>query len=370
MPQASKETHMDRIATNGIALTFNPEGGIIDELTIDTADGPLQPLHRAPWVRAGETLPPEVAPVESRLAGDFFCAPFGASAPDVPIHGWAANGHWTAQGRSESADGALTACYTLDQAVHGARLTKEITLVAGHPIVYQRHVFSGGTGLIPIAHHAMIHVPGGAQLSFSPKAFGKTMATAPETEPARGRSIFAYPQTFDTLKAVKLADRKTIDASRYPFDTGHEDLSILAEAPGARLGWSAAVAPKDGFVFFAVKDAARLPETILWMSNGGRSYTPWNSRHRAVVGIEEAATAAHATGALAGAPSPSPAGLATGVDLGGEVAVRYAFGAIRVPAGWSEVVRIEAAAELLVLHDIGGGSVTLPFMGRHFEGLI
>jgi hypothetical protein len=361
---------MDKIATNGIALTFNPDGGIIDNLTIDTADGPLQPLHRAPWVRSGEQLPPHVAPVEAKLAGDFFCAPFGASAEDVPIHGWAANGKWNAAGTTEIADGAITARYTLEQAINGAQLAKEITLVPGQPIVYQRHIFAGGAGHIPIAHHAMIHVPGGAQLSFSRKAFGKTPNDAPETDPARGHSIFAYPQTFTSLKSVKLADGRTIDASRYPFDDGHEDLSVQAEAPGARLGWSAAVAVKDGFVFFALKDATRLPETILWMSNGGRSYSPWNSRHRAVIGIEEAATSLHASGDLSGAASPSSAGLPTGLDLGGETAIRYAFGAIKVPTGWSEIASIEASDALLTLRDIGGGSVTLPFLGRHFEGLI
>jgi hypothetical protein len=361
---------MDTIATDGITLVFNRDGGIIDELTIDTADGPLRPLHKAPWVRAGEELPSHVAPVETRLAGDFFCAPFGASAPDVPIHGWSANGHWNADGQLTNSDGSLTARYRLEQSVHGAEVSKEITLVAGQPIVYQRHVFKGGSGHIPIAHHAMIRVPGGAQLSFSPKAFGRTPLGAPETDPARGNSNLAYPQTFASLKEVKLRDGRTVNASHYPFDHDHEDLVVLAEAPGAKLGWSAAVAIADGFVFFAVKDAVRLPETILWMSNGGRSYSPWNSRHRAVIGIEEAATSMHVTGDLGGAAPTSEAGLATGLTLGGENEIRYAFGAIAVPSGWSEIKDIKASRDQLVLRDVSGGSVTLPFAGEHFAGLI
>jgi hypothetical protein len=361
---------MDTIATDGITLHFNPDCGIIDDLTINTADGPLQPLHKAPWVRAGEQLPPHVAPVETRLAGDFFCAPFGASSPDVPIHGWSANGRWNAEGQSKNSDGAVTAGYRLQQSVHGAELAKEITLVPGQPIVYQRHVFTGGSGHIPIAHHAMIRVPGGAQLSFSPKAFGRTPNGAPETDPARGNSKLAYPQTFASLKEVKLGDGRTVDASRYPFDSDHEDLVVLAEAPGAKLGWSAAVAIADGFVFFAVKDAAKLPETVLWMSNGGRTYSPWNSRHRAVIGIEEAATSMHVIGGLGATAPTSEAGLATGLTLGDETAIRYAFGAIAVPSGWSEIVDIKATADQLTLRDVGGGSVTLPFAGGQFSGLI
>lgn len=361
---------MDRIATSGIAITFNPDGGIIDELVIDTEAGPLRPLHRAPWLRSGETLPAGVPPVEANLAGDFFCAPFAIPTGDAPIHGWAANGHWNSVGTAQDADGSVVSRYVLEKPISGAQLTKEIRLVPGQPIVYQRHVFSGGSGFIPIAHHAMIHVPGGAQLSFSPKAVCRTPNGAPETDPIRGRSIFAYPQTFESLKAVKLGDGRTVDASRYPFDDGHEDLSVLAEVAGTGIGWSAAVAVKEGFVFFAIKDATRLPETILWMSNGGRTYSPWNGRHRAVIGIEEAATSAHAIGDFAGAASPSPAGLATGLELGEEAAIRYAFGAIAVPAGWSEIARIEAGETTLTLHDLGGGSITLPFLGSHFSGLI
>ena len=65
----------------------------------------------------------------------------------------------------------------------------------------------------------------------------------------------------------------------------------VADRPGGRrIGWSAAVAAADGFVFFAVKDAQMLCQTSLWMSNGGRFFAPWSSRHRAVLGIEEGTT--------------------------------------------------------------------------------
>ena len=288
---------MQLIATDGIALSFEPQGGIIDRVTIDAASAggsePLRPLHRAPWVESGEALPDFVAPIEARLAGDFFCAPFAQASAEVAIHGWAANGTWDTAGRKTTADGAVTATYRLRQDILGARLTKEITLCPGHPIVYQRHTFEGGEGLLPVAHHAMLHVPGGAQLSFSTKHSGATPGQGLETDPARGRSILRYPQRFDDLSSVSRADGATVDASFYPFDSGHEDLVVLTERPGTRLGWSAAVAARDGFVFFAVKDAAALPQTVLWMSNGGRDYAPWNGRHRAVIGIEEAATGIH-----------------------------------------------------------------------------
>src|SRR5687767_10922310 len=99
---------MDTLSTDGISLTFRPESGIIDDLVI-TGEGAkeLRPLHRAPWVRSGEDLPRQVAPVERRLAGDFFCAPFGRTIPDMPIHGWAANGTWEKSGSDRATNGAV-----------------------------------------------------------------------------------------------------------------------------------------------------------------------------------------------------------------------------------------------------------------------
>ena len=325
------------------------------------ATQPLRPLHRAPWVESGEALPGSVAPIEARLAGDFFCAPFGQASADVAIHGWAANGTWEPVGTETGVDGAMTATYRLRQAIQRAQLVKHITLCPGHPIVYQRHVLSGGEGILPVAHHAMLHVPGGAALSFSAKQHGATPGKGLETDPARGRSILAYPQRFDDLSSVRRADGTTVDASVYPFAESHEDLVVLTEMPGTRLGWSAAVAAKDGFVFFAVKDAASLPQTVLWMSNGGRDYPPWNGRHRAVIGIEEAAIG----DPLSDAASGEQPGILLAANRTTEIA--YAFGAIAVPPGWSRIVDIAVDADRLVLTDVGGETRDLPFRSAHFE---
>src|SRR5262245_9301773 len=138
---------MDTISSDGISLTFRPESGIIDDLVIACAGAKeLRPLHRAPWLGSGESLPDEVAPVERRLAGDFFCAPFGRTSPDIPIHGWAANGTWDKVDVGRKASDAVIATYRLRERVEGAELTKHLTLSPNHPIVYQRHVFEGGTG--------------------------------------------------------------------------------------------------------------------------------------------------------------------------------------------------------------------------------
>ncbi len=361
-------TDPKRLSVRGLTVRFDPDGGRIDDLIIETPDSekPLRPLHRAPWVDDAENLPDTIAPVERRLAGDFFCAPFG-NQPGQPIHGWTANGQWTPDGVSTDEDGAVTARYVLEKAVNGARVEKQLALQPGHPFLYQCHRFTGGSGHLPIAHHAMIRVPGGARLSFSDKRFGITPADPLENDPARGQSLLAYPQRFTTLSKVATADGGAADATRYPFRDTHEDIVVLTEAtPG--IGWSAALAAEDGFLFFAIKDARRLPETLLWMSNGGRHYAPWLSRHTHVLGIEEAATSCHIDGHFTSTPDPDENGLATGLTLGtGEAMdIRYGFGAIAVPPGWTQVVDIQLARKTLTLIDVGGGKRTLPFDDTHF----
>ena len=360
---------MHHINANGINVRFDPLCGVIDDVAIESNGVTLHPMHRAPWLAAGDSLPSHVAPIERKLAGDFFCAPFGKSSAEMPIHGRGANGTWESDGQSVAGDGAVTARYGLREPIDGARLTKEITLRPGQPVVYQRHVFEGGAGHIPVAHHAMVRVPGGAALSFSPKAFGRTMNSALEPDPARGRSLLKYPQQIESLGRVALADGGFADASFYPFAQRHEDFIALVEREGGRIGWSAALAQKDGFLFFAVKDAMALPETLLWMSNGGRDYAPWSGRHTHVLGIEEAATSFHVNGERVGGADLKRA---TGVQLGeGKTSViRYAFGAIKAPEGWTRVADIQISNGAIALTDVGGGTEMIAFDSGFFSGLM
>lgn len=353
---------MERLASEGISVGVTPVGGMLEGLEIEYGGRRIEPLHRAPWVGV-EAMPADAAPHLAVLEGDFFCAPFGRPDEDgVPAHGWPANGDWSEVAVERGPDGSVTGRYALAQAVCGARVAKEIKLRPGHPVVYQRHLLSGGEGAIPVAHHAMIRVPGGARISSSAKDFGATPSTPLESDPARGRSLLAYPQRFAVLDDVGLADGERADLRSYPWAEGQEDFLTLFDPVDARIGWSAAVASADGFVFFAIKDAALLCQTSLWMSNGGRSYAPWSSRHRAVLGIEEG-TAHFGDGRLvsAAANDLAVAGYRTAVPLGGEVATRYALGAIPVPEGWHEVADVELVDGALVLSDVGGGSVRVPF---------
>jgi hypothetical protein len=53
------------------------------------------------------------------------------------------------------------------------------------------------------------------------------------------------------------------------------------------------VFPAERYVWFSLRDPKILASTILWLSNGGRHYAPWNSRHVNVMGIEDVTSFFH-----------------------------------------------------------------------------
>ena len=183
---------MVEIEARGIEVRFDPVFGMIAELRVKRDGRVVSMLHKAPW--HGEQMPDDAAPHLGRLAGDFFCAPFGdASADGAPGHGWPANSSWSTI--EIAREGAATiARFKLDRPAMGATLIKELRLVDDHPFLYQRHVFTGGRGeSISVANHAMLKLSHGARLSFSPKRWWETPETGLETDPERGRGLLAYP---------------------------------------------------------------------------------------------------------------------------------------------------------------------------------
>ena len=251
-------------------------------------------LHTAPW--ADEQMPAgvEVAPNLHRLSGDFLCAPFGKSdLESVPSHGYPANSRWDLLCTLEHGDGlGATATYLLRKRVFGATVRKELTLRDGHPFVYIRHVFEGEVGGLPVSSHAMIHFEGRGRLTWSPKRCGLTL-NPPETDPSRGRSAFCYPSRFAHEGLVPKVDGGVADIRTYPADEAHEDISVLVEAPGHALGWFSAVRHEERILFLSLKNPSVFPSTVLWHSNGGRYYPPWNGRHRGVLGVRRSAVVRH-----------------------------------------------------------------------------
>jgi len=354
------------IAAEGASLTLDLAVGHIRAFEVTVDGRRITPLHTAPWVDDPEiTGDPEIPNNLKYLSGDFFCAPFAASdIEEAPPHGWPANSAWTLIEEERPAGGGTTARFALEKPVMGARLVKEITLRDGHPFAYERHVFDGGHGAVSVASHAMTRFATAGRLSFSPKAFAELPSMVQESDPARGRSLFATSRRVEDLSRLPLADGSTVDLHAYPVASDHEDFVMLVEAKDSPLGWAAAARPEAGDIMMSLKNPADFPVTFLWFSNGGRDYAPWNGRHRGVLGIEEG-RAYSAYGHKASVePNPlSEAGIPTALSLDpdGTAAVRHVIGGLPLAKGAGEVFAVEIAGDGLRVTLNDGTGKDYPF---------
>jgi hypothetical protein len=199
-------------------------------------------------------------------------------------------------------------------------------------------------------------------LSFSPKGWIETPRASRQPSANASRAWLRYPSRSDDL-TLPMADGGVADLTRYPFAERHEDLVMLVEKPGNELGWAAAVRPDMASVFLTLKNPADYPVTILWFSNGGRDFPPWNGRHTAVLGMEEGRTYFASGHKASIAPNPlSDAGIPTALALapGGDVRVRNVIGS--VDAGSSTaVISVEPGSDVLTLTFDDGNALGLPY---------
>jgi hypothetical protein len=321
----------------------------------------IAPFARVPWADLPDDparFPPDMAPHLRRMSGDFFCAPFCADDVEgAPAHGWSANAAWDLVEETRFG-GGVTARFRLTHRIAGAEVDKIWTLRDDHPFLYQEHVFTGGTGLLPMAHHAMVDLRGGGHLRFSPKLWAET----PPQPLEPGRAALRYPAEGSDLTAFPGA-QGPVDLTTYPIGRAHEDFVMLVDDPSQRLGWVTALRPASGDIAVMVKPVAVLPQTMMWFSNGGRDLPPWNGVHVGVLGIEEACAlglegwqAANRTNRL------TAKGVATALDLGaGPVSVRTAMGAVPSTARSGQSLTIGMGSATLQ-----DGTI-LPLHTAHFD---
>ena len=341
---------MTKLQAEGIRSRFDARTGLLDGFVVADQGREVAPLHIAPWVGTDEVMPEDAAPLMATLGGDFFCAPFASSEGDSPVHGWPPNSTWTVEEQEANRIGAR-----LRRTVHGARVTKELSVLDGHPFVYQSHVFTGGTGQVTVSNHANVSVLNGALIRTSRKRCWETPGTPQE-------SALVYPaQSPDPRQFPGL--NGPVDLTTYPWKPRHEDFVVGVEAPGHRLGWVAVTRPEEADLFLSLRDPRRLPMSMFWHSNGGRDYPPWSGRHVGCLGVEEGA-ARHMLG-ISGEPDlVGPGALA--LEPGGRTEVRHVIGALAWPYR-EAVADIRIADDRLVVRGEGGAERSVPLDSRFLD---
>jgi hypothetical protein len=120
--------------------------------------------------------------------------------------------------------------------------------------------------------------------------------------------------------------------------------------------------PEQRFVWFALRNPQQLASTLLWFSNGGRHFPPWNGRHVNVLGVEDITGFFHVGLAASCRPNLlSERGIPTCLapDAEGRLSISYIQGVARVPAAFDRVATIEPqpAGGNVVLHAESGIAV-------------
>ncbi|MEM1041686.1 MAG: hypothetical protein AAGI91_03570 [Bacteroidota bacterium] len=365
-----------RIGNHGVETFVTRQGGHLGPTTFRLGERNVRPYAVAPWAEDAATA--ALPPMLRVLRGDFFCLPFGGNAEPSgdeahPPHGEAANETWTFDDLRREGD-AVSLHLHLDTTVRVGRVRKNVTLVDGHAALYQRHTVTGMVGPMSLGHHAMLKFPeaeGSGLVATSPFVLGQTSPVPVERPEQGGYSVLAPGTTFDALDAVPTTTGVHADLSRYPARRGYEDLVLLASDPVLPFAWTAVTFPDEGFVWFTLKDPRVLRQTILWVSNGGRHYPPWNGRHTSVLGLEEVTSYFHFGLAESAAPNPlSEQGLATTVTLrGGPFHVACISAVARVPVQFDHVAEVHALGEedAVVLTSRSGALVHVPLRHRFLQ---
>jgi hypothetical protein len=308
------------------------------------------------------------------LRGDFFCLPFGGNAAAFngeqhPPHGETATAEWSLASDAPLADGTSRLALSLETRLRPGRVTKEIFLRPGQPVIYQRHLIEGFAGPTPLGHHATLAMPddeGIFAISTSPFRLGMTNPGV-FSDPAIGEyQALALGATFTDLARVPslFKEPAEVDCSRLPARRGYTDLLIVvadADALAGRPAWTAAVNTRDHWVWFSLRNPAVLPTTAFWIENRGRHSFPWNGRNQCL-GLEDIC-GFFADGLV---PSVEPnllsqQGIPTAIKLTAEnpTDVRSIQAAVPVPASFDRVAEIEFTDTGVVLVAASGEQVAV-----------
>jgi len=303
----------------------------------------IEPFSTAYWCdKPGSE---KLIPLLRELRGDFFCAPFGAGpawrGEKHPPHGETANSKWKVYRPEE---GRIIA--TLRTKIRPGKITKIIEAREGETNIYQTHLLEDFEGEMCLGHHAMLDFirNGPGIISMSKIKLAQVLPVPFENPAEGGYCSLKTGAWFRKLDSVPLATGGRTDLSRFPAREGFEDLVMIHHKDTDDFAWEAVVFPQKKFVWFALKNPAHLASTVLWHSNGGRHYAPWNGRHRGVLGVEDVTAYFHLGLAASLANNPwKEKGVPTSIDLGRSKCLRipYIMGIAPLPDGFDSVRAIK-----------------------------
>ena len=358
------------LATTAMSAAITRFGAMLAPVTFFAdSSAPIMPYSIPPW--ATEPDLDSIPPLLRALRGDFMCSAFGDNGTPyegvaIPPHGDTANGDWTVINmRSTTLGTAMRLAIELP--TQGGRCVGTTSLLEGHQFVYQRHDFEGLSGAINPGHHAMLTCPsaiGSTLLSFSPWAFTAVSPQRAALTEDKARSQLMPGKFAEGPAALPAVNKGTVDLTSFPTEERVDDVFLVCTTPRGGLAWSAASFPARGYAWLALRRAAQLPSTIVWLSNGGRFEPPWNGRHAPVLALED--IVGYFACGLAESAQPNSL-TARGIPtcliatVGVPILIPYIQGLVRIPADFGRIAAVEPAGPgALLVVGAGGHKVTTP----------
>lgn len=364
-----------RVASDKVEFAVTRAGGHLGPVVFRTGGRRFEPFAIAPW--AEEKQPPGLPPMLGVLRGDFFCAPFGGNSKPWkkehhPPHGDTANANWKYRSLETRGD-TISLHLRMETTSRPGQVDKFISLRRGHTAVYCRHILSRMRGPMCLGHHAMLRFPpeaGAGCISTSRIRFAQTCPEPLECPADKGYSSLLPGASFRRLDRVRTVFGGITDIGSYSARKGFEDLALVAHQSRHDFAWIAVAFPKLGYLWYALKDPRVLQSTVMWFSNGGRHYPPWNGRHTGVMGLEDVTAYFHF--GLAESATDNPLrrrGIKTTLELDPNIPleVNYIMGIVPISSGFKKAANIVPAKDHIQITSTNGHKLEMPVAIEHLQ---
>lgn len=277
-------------------LDLDPHGATIAQALLYAGDQPVRPFFQNPW----RDDPREMDSLTRHLGGEWPCVPFGVprapsnlpadwhcdsgSAPwHHDAHGYGAHSVWTlVQIDDQTAVAEIS--YPDDSPIAG--LKRRVCLVSEHESQMELSIKARAAVSLPVGLHPVMSLADAAPLSAKLCVAGTDTAWTFPLEVEPGSTYLRPDQRGVPLSSLMTAQDGPVDGSCLPFPAQSEDL-VLLTSPGGHVSL---VRPDLKYRVDLNWDDMDLPSCLLWLSNRGRQYTPWDGRVCAI-GIEPIAAA-------------------------------------------------------------------------------
>lgn len=211
------------------------------------------------------------------LRGDFFCLPFGAfpEQGELTVHGQSSSRVFAVEEHT-----AERAVLSLDYARSAIRSVRRTVELGADRITFSDEAMPGEDALLPVGSHPIFRLPeepGAAGLKLPAARCVRTYPQAVDKS-----SVFARGALCAGPQAVPLLSGGTLDATRLPLPMATEELLLLG---GVAEGQVELQNSAEGYAVTVEWDPADYASLLLWFSNRGRAFAPWNGTNLCL-GIE------------------------------------------------------------------------------------